>query len=286
MTNLQIQKADKLGLCFGVRRGMRLLKEAASKHGRIETLGPLAHNRLLVEALADLGVEPVDDLDQTHGKILAITTHGTTPAVLSEIEARRITIIDTTCPIVRKAQKTARELAEAGLDVVIFGDAEHSEVKGLLGWTGGKGMAALDANQLDSFRRLQARVGIVSQTTQTASAFLAFAGQLVNTLGPRAKEIRLINTLCQVTSAQQEAAVRLARNSDLVIVIGGSNSANVRHLVETCSSLVETHLVESAEELDESWLVGKRHIGITAGASTPDEAVEALAARLMSLCKS
>jgi len=283
MPNLKVEKAERLGLCFGVRRAMTLLTEAVRKHGRIETLGPLAHNRLLVEALAGLGVEPVHGLDQVRGRILAITTHGTSPAVLSEIRARRMDVIDTTCPIVRRAQKTARELAGAGYDVIIFGEAEHSEVRGLLGWTGGKGIATSDIDRLDDLPRPKARLALISQTTQTPSAFFGFAGQLIDRLGPKMEETRLVNTLCQVTCLQQEAAVRLARRNELVIVIGGSNSANVRHLVETCSPLVETHLIESAEELEESWLAGRQRIGITAGASTPDEAVEELTARLMSL---
>lgn len=283
MPNMQIEKARKLGLCFGVRRAIRLLKEAANRYGEIETLGPLAHNRLLVEALANLGVKPVNQLDQTQGRILAITTHGTSPAVLSEIRARHIGIIDTTCPIVGKAQSCAKELAEAGFDVIIFGEAEHSEVKGLIGWTGDKGIAALDAKELRGSKKSAPRLGVISQTTQTRSAFIRFARQLMSTLGPKTEEIRLVNTLCQVTQQQQEAAVALARRSQLMIVIGGRNSANVRHLVEMCSPLVETHLIERADEVDNSWLAGKHHIGIAAGASTPDEALDELTAKLSSL---
>jgi (E)-4-hydroxy-3-methyl-but-2-enyl pyrophosphate reductase len=283
MKNMKIEKAEKLGLCFGVRRAIKLLKEAANKYGEIETLGPVAHNRQLVEALANLGIKPISHLDQAQGRILAITTHGTSPGVLSEIKARNIHIIDTTCPIVRKAQNAAKELAEAGFDVIIFGDAKHSEVKGLLGWTGEKGMAALDMKQIDSSEKSLSRVGIISQTTQTQSAFIEFTRQLMGMVGPKIEEMRLVNTLCKVTQGQQEAAIRLARRSQLMIVIGGSNSANARHLVEICSPLVETHLVETAEEVDNSWLMGKHHIGITAGASTPDEAVEELIAKLRSL---
>jgi 4-hydroxy-3-methylbut-2-enyl diphosphate reductase len=283
MKNMKIEKAEKLGLCFGVRRAIKLLKEAANKYGEIETLGPLAHNRLLVEALANLRVKPINHLDQAQGRILAITTHGVSPAVLSEIGAHHIHIIDTTCPIVRKAQNAAKELAEAGFDVIIFGDAKHSEVKGLLGWTGEKGMAALDMKQIDSSEKSPSRLGIISQTTQTQSAFIEFTRQLMSMVGPKIEEMRLVNTLCKVTQGQQEAAIRLARRSQLMIVIGGSNSANARHLVEICSPLVETHLVETAEEVDNSWLMGKHHIGITAGASTPDEAVEELIAKLRSL---
>jgi 4-hydroxy-3-methylbut-2-enyl diphosphate reductase len=282
MKNMKIEKAEKLGLCFGVKRAIKLLKEAANKYGEIETLGPVAHNRLLVEALANLGIKPINHLDQAQGKILAITTHGTSPVILSEIRARHIHIIDTTCPIVRKAQNTAKELAEAGFDVIIFGEAEHSEVKGLLGWTGDKGIAALNVKQIDSSEKSPSRLGIISQTTQTQSAFIEFASQLVCVVGPKIEEMRLINTLCRVTQGQQEAAIGLAHRSQLMIVIGGSNSANAKHLVEICSPLVETHLVETAEEVDNSWLVGKHHIGITAGASTPDEAVEELIAKLRS----
>jgi len=283
MKNRRIEKAEKLGLCFGVRRAIRLLKEAANECGEIETLGPVAHNRLLVEALADLGVKPLNHLDQARGRILAITTHGTSPAVLSDIKARHIRIIDTTCPIVRKAQNAARELAEAGFDVIIFGDAEHSEVKGLLGWAGGKGIAALEIKQIGSTVNSSSRLGIISQTTQIQSAFIKFVRQLVGAVGPEIEEIRVVNTLCKVTQGQQEAALELAGKSELMIVIGGANSANARHLVEICSPLVETHAVETADEVKTSWLAGKRRIGITAGASTPDEAVEALVAKLRSL---
>jgi 4-hydroxy-3-methylbut-2-enyl diphosphate reductase len=280
---MKIEKAEKLGLCFGVKRAIKLLKEAANKYGEIETLGPLAHNRLLVEELTSLGIKPINHLDQAQGRNLAITTHGTSPVILSEIRARHINIIDTTCPIVRKAQNTAKELAEAGFDIIIFGNAEHSEVRGLLGWTGDRGIAALNMKQLEGSGKLPSRLGIISQTTQTQSAFIEFTRQLMDVIGPKIEEMRLINTLCKVTQDQQEAAIRLARRSQLMLVIGGSNSANARHLVEICSPLVETHLVEIAEEVDNSWLVGKHNIGITAGASTPDEAVEELIAKLRSL---
>jgi 4-hydroxy-3-methylbut-2-enyl diphosphate reductase len=283
MKNLRIQKADKLGLCFGVRRAVRLLKEAVHEYGEIETLGPLAHNRLLVEALAKLGIKPINRLDQAQGRILAITTHGVSPVVLSEIRARHIHVIDTTCPIVRKAQDAAKELADDGFEVFIFGDAKHSEVKGLLGWTGDKGIAALDMNQIYRSGKSPSRLGIISQTTQTQSDFIKFAKQLMDIFEPKIDEMRLVNTLCKVTLGQQEAALKLARKSQLMIVIGGGNSANARHLVEICSHLVETHLVETADEVDTSWLMGKHHIGITAGASTPDEAVEELIDKLRSL---
>ena len=281
---MKIEKAKKLGLCFGVRRAIKLLKQAVNQYGEIETLGPVAHNRRLVEALANLRIKPINQLDQAQGRILAITTHGVSPAILSEVKARQMHIIDTTCPIVRKAQNTAKGLAEAGFDVIIFGDTQHSEVKGLLGWTGDKGIAALDVAQISTLKKSLSRLGIISQTTQTQVAFIEFIRQLMNMVGPEIEEMRVVNTLCKVTQRQQEAALELARKTQLMIVVGGSNSANTRHLAEICSPLVETHLVETADEVDTSWLVNKQHIGVTAGASTPDEAVEELIAKLRSLC--
>ncbi|MFU8796027.1 MAG: 4-hydroxy-3-methylbut-2-enyl diphosphate reductase [Dehalococcoidia bacterium] len=280
---MKIEKAEKLGLCFGVRRAITMLKEAVSEHGEIETLGPVAHNRLLVETLGGLGVKLIERPESAQGKTLAITTHGTTPEVLAEIKARNIQVIDTTCPIVRRAQTAAKGLAEAGFYVVIFGQADHSEVKGLLGYTGNRGMAALSVGQLDDWEKTPSRLGILSQTTQTRSAFTDFASQLVSTVGPKTREIRVANTLCQVTQAQQEAAMRLARRSQMMIVIGGRYSANARHLVEICAPIVETHLVETDDEVESCWFSGKQHVGVTAGASTPDEAVDALIARLESL---
>ena len=294
---MEIEIAQELGLCFGVRRAIKLLKEAASKYGRIETLGPVAHNQQLIQELTKGGVKIVEDLDQAQNKILAITTHGVSPEVLSEIGARGIHIIDTTCPIVRKAQNAARELAHAGLDVIIFGEAKHSEVKGLLGWAGNKGIAALDVRQIVSYEQeaealsvakgqqspAPYRLGVISQTTQSQSAFVEFTTQLVAAFYSKLKEIRIVDTLCRTIRRRQEAAIRLAKRSELMIVIGSSSSANTRHLAELCSNIVETHLVESPLEVNNSWLTGKHRIGITTGASTPDEAIEELVAKLKSL---
>ena len=282
MRKMKVEKAEKLGLCSGVKRAVKLLKEAANKYGEIETLGPVTHNRLLVEALAGVGVKQINRLDQVRGKTLAITTHGVSPSVLSEIAALHIRVIDTTCPIVHKAQSAAKDLAEAGFEVVIFGDAEHSEVKGLLGWAGERGLAALDVERIRASGKPLRRLGIISQTTQTGPAFANFVRNLMELAAPDIEEMHLINTLCKVTQGQQEAAMRLARKTQLMIVIGGGGSANARHLVEICSPLVETHAVETADEVEASWLADKYHIGITAGASTPDKAVEDLVDRLES----
>jgi len=289
---MEIEKARELGLCFGVRRAIKLLKEAVREYGSIETLGPVAHNQQLMQALTKVGIKPIDNLEQVQGKILAVTTHGVSPQVLSQIEARHIKLVDTTCPIVLQAQNATKELVDSGFDVIIFGEAEHPEVKGLLGWAGNKGIAALEVKQLLAANKTTPyRLGIISQTTQNQSAFVEFIIQLIAALPSviareakqSLKEIRIINTLCQVTQRCQEEAIRLAQKKQLMIVIGGHDSANTKRLAEACSPIVETHQVEGASEVNRSWLAGKHHIGIVAGTSTPDEAIEEVVAKLKAL---
>jgi 4-hydroxy-3-methylbut-2-enyl diphosphate reductase len=280
---MEIEKARHLGLCFGIRRAIKLLRKAARGYGGIETLGPVAHNRHLVQKLAEVGIKPLDELEQVRGKILAITVHGVSPEVLSKIENCQLNIIDTTCPIVRNAQNTAKELAEAGFDVIIFGEAKHSEVKGLLGWADGKGIAVLDVKEISDPSQLSHRLGVISQTTQSQAAFAEFTRQLVATFSPKAKEIHVVNTLCRATRQRQEAAMKLARRNELMLVVGDRGSANTKRLVEVCLPIVETHLVEGANEVHNSWFTGKHRIGITAGASTPDEVIEEVISKLRSL---
>lgn len=282
---MEIEVAREIGLCFGVRRAITLLTEAASKYGKVEILGPVAHNQQLVQQLDKAGVKMVANLEDVRGEVIAIPTHGVGPDVLSKLEAPKLNIIDVTCPIVKRAQLAATKLARADFTVIIFGEAEHSEVKGLLGWTGGKGMAALSVNQIVSQMKQPppARLGIISQTTQNKTSFTNFVNQVITTFIPKTSEISIINTLCQAIQTRLEAAIKLAQKSQLIIVIGGRNSANTKRLAEACSAIVETHPVETAEEIQKSWLTDKHHIGITAGASTPDEAIQEVIAKLNSL---
>jgi len=295
MPNMEIEVAREIGLCFGIRQAIKLLTQAASKYGKVEILGPVAHNQRLVQQLHKAGVNMIASLEETTGKVVAIPTHGVSPDTVSQMEARKLHIIDATCPIVKRAQLAAAKLAQDDFTIIIFGEEEHSEVKALLGWARGKGIAALSVKQIITATQddatankekqslLSSRLGIISQTTQSEASFTRFTSQLISTLISKTTEIRIINTLCQAIQARLETATKLARKSQLVIVIGGHNSANTKRLAEACSSIVETRLVETAEEIAQSWLDGKHHIGITAGASTPDEAIQEVIAKLNSL---
>jgi 4-hydroxy-3-methylbut-2-enyl diphosphate reductase len=276
---MKVEKARELGFCFGVRRALRMIEDAAGRGQEIATLGPIVHNRTVVARLKALGVTVADSVEGLTGKVIAVSSHGVPPDVLEKIRQHDARFIDTTCPIVRSAQKAAHRLAASGYGVVIFGEASHPEVRGLLGWAGPAAVASMDAGVvlLDGLPR---RVGILAQTTQNRGEFVGFVNGLNLRMLPWMQELRVINTLCQETQKRQLAAVELAGESDLMIVVGGHNSANTRHLAEVCMPIVETHHIESADELDSRWLAGKESVGITAGASTPDEAIEQVMLRI------
>jgi len=283
---MEVRKARALGFCFGVRRAIRILEQASREHGGIETLGPAVHNQQVVDRLSGMEIRVAQSLEQARGGVVAITAHGVGPGVLAEIRARQLYVVDATCPIVRRAQRRARELSRAGFGVIIFGEVTHPEVKGLLGWADSKAVAALEGVELTSFSPLPRRLGVISQTTQSRSDFAQFVGELMAVLPPRVRELRIIDTICQATQKRQEAATELAQRSQLMVVIGGRDSANTRRLAEICSTVVETHRVEMASEIDEAWLKGKSSVGVTAGASTPNEAINEVVLRLKSFGES
>lgn len=282
MAKIKVEKAREYGSCFGVRRAIKIIDKAVKEYQEISTLGPIVHNRLVVTKLSESGVKVITDIDQVQDGVIAITSHGAPPQLLSQIQSRKLQVIDTTCPIVRSAQKAARKLADAGFRVIIFGEATHPEVKGLLGWAGDNAMATMNGAEVANME-LPPRLGIVSQTTQSQSRFVDFCNDVIKGVFPAVQEIRIVNTLCQETQKRQQAAVELAAGSDLMIVVGGHNSANTQRLAEVCEPLVETHLIETADEIRKGWLTGKRHIGVTAGASTPDEAIQEVIQQLQSL---
>lgn len=270
---MTIKKADKIGFCFGVKRAIDILEKVARERGGVETLGAVVHNRQVLQKLSEIGVQVARNVEDIRGDVVVTSSHGISPQLEEEIRARHIEIISTTCPFVLRAQVAARRLAEAGFLVVIFGDAEHPEVMGILGWTKGKGIAALDDKFVASLGQIPRRIGILSQTTQVPTQFTAFIRKLIDTAFIRDSEMRLIDTICHDIRERQAAAIELAGQMDMMLVVGGHHSANTNRLAELCSQITKTHLIETAAEIQPSWLEGKRRIGVTAGASTDEQTV-------------
>lgn len=282
---MEIIKARDMGFCFGVRRALEMMEEAVRKQGPMASLGSIVHNRQVVEQLGQQGVEVITDAAEAEGRPVAITAHGVGREVMEGMRRQGISVVDTTCPIVSRSQQWARRLTEDGFAVIVFGDPNHREVRGVLGWTGGKGLAVPDEACLDSLPRdLPSRMAVLSQTTETETRFASFVKRLLESHMDRVSELRVINTLCNATSSQQAAAQELARRVDLMIVIGGRDSANTRHLADIGRQEgVETYHVESALEIEPEWVNGRHSIGVTAGASTPDYVVDEVVAWLEKL---
>ena len=280
---LKIEKAAGIGFCFGVRRAVDILEKVARERGGVETLGAVVHNQQVLRRLAGMGVRLAQSVDDIQGDTVAIGAHGVNPQLEDELRARHINIINTTCPFVHRAQIAARRLAKSGFFVIIYGDAEHAEVRGVLGWADGKGVAALDERFIADFNHLPRRLGILSQTTQIPARFTEFVKKLIDSALAKDSELRIIDTICHDIRERQAAALKLASRVDLMLVIGGHASANTNRLAELCSTATKTYLVETAEELQPSWFQGQSYIGVTAGASTADETINEILMRLEAL---
>ncbi len=280
---MKIEKTREIGFCFGVKRAIDILERVSRERGGVETLGAVVHNQQVLQRLAEIGVRVAQGVGDIRGDAVAISSHGVAPSVEEEIRARHIDIVDTTCPFVHRLQTAARRLAENGFFVIIYGDADHTEVKGVLGWADGRGLATLDEKVIAKLDSLPRRLGILSQTTQIPAHFTEFVKRLIDSAFTKDSELRIIDTICHDIRKRQAVALELANRVDLMLVIGGHGSANTNRLAELCSTATETYLVETAEEIKPSWFQGKRHIGITSGASTAEQTIDGILARLEAL---
>jgi len=280
---VRIEKTREIGFCFGVKRAVEILEKVCRERGGVETLGAVVHNQQVLQRLAGIGVKVAKDIGDIQGEAVAISSHGVTPEIEDKIKARKIDIVDTTCPFVHRLQAAARRLAQAGFLVVIYGDADHTEVRGVLGWAEGKGLATLDEKDIFKLEPLPRRIGVLSQTTQIPADFVNFVKKLIDGAFTRDSELRVIDTICHDIRKRQAQALELAAKVDLMLVIGGKGSANTNRLAELCSAVTETHLVETAKDIKPEWFEGKQNIGVTSGASTAEATIEEVLARLESL---
>lgn len=279
---LVVEKAAGIGFCFGVKRCINTLEKAAQEHGQVESLGAPVHNQQVLNRLALHGVHIASTVDEIRGKIAAISAHGVGPSVEAELRSRFSKVFDTTCPFVHRTQIAARRLAKAGFFVIVYGEAEHPEVKGILGWAGGKGVATLE-HDFALTHQLPRRLGILSQTTSILPHFSEFAKKVIDAALVRDAEIRIIDTICHDMRERQQATLELARRVELMLVNGSRTSANTKHLVELCATATKTYLIETAEEIQPAWFQDCRHVGVTSGASTPEETINEVLAKLKTI---
>ena len=283
--NLQVNIAENAGACYGVQRALELAKNAAEsveENGaqntaqkskeQVHTLGPLIHNPRVVEGLEKQGIKVADTLEQAQSGTLILRSHGTAPELVNEAKTQGFTIVDATCPYVHKVQLQAKKLASEGFSVLIIGEKGHAEVESIRAW-GGENVVAIcdDAEKLPE--NLPQKLGVVIQTTQSQTRVQS----IINALKTRVKELRVEETVCAATQQRQEAAIALAKKSDVMIIIGGHNSGNTMRLAEVAREVCKrVYHIEQESEIELSWFNKHEKIGISAGASTPQEQIDAL----------
>ena len=276
---MEIILARSAGFCFGVKRATQMAFEAAEHHSKICSLGPIIHSPQLVDKLAGKGVSVIRQVEEIPEGAVIIRSHGVTATELDSIQERQLSIIDATCPFVKKAQEHVALLHREGYTIVLLGDKDHPEVQGLVSYAEGEVFVVATRGEAERVPR-RGRMGVLAQTTQSQENLRA----VVDACLGRCKELRVFNTICDATMVRQEEARTVARQSDLVLVVGGYNSANTTRLARICREIQpHTRHVETAAQIDPAWLPGVEKVGITAGASTPcwiiDEVVEKLAGR-------
>jgi small subunit ribosomal protein S1 len=275
---MEIFLADKAGFCFGVKRAINTAFANAGK-GNVYCLGPLIHNPQEVDRLLAAGVRTVEDFSSLiPGDYLIIRSHGVPPLVLAQARERGLKIIDLTCPFVSKAQRDAELLQKEGYQVVVIGEKQHPEVQSILGHAGDDAVVVETADDVEGMT-FHHRLGVVAQTTQSYSNF----SEIVLKLLSLSKELKVFNTICHSTKERQNAARVLAGQVDVMLVVGGRNSANTTRLVSVCRQEGKpTYHIEVADEIRPEWLKGASKVGVTAGASTPDWVVEGVMKKLKS----
>ena len=269
---MEVIVASSAGFCYGVKRALDTVLSASKASGRaMFILGPLIHNPQVIEDLERQGVKSVKALSGIPaGSTLVMPSHGVPQEVMVEANESGLEIIDVTCPFVRKVHDLARSLVKQGYQVVVLGDEGHTEVKGIMSMAGDDAIAVSDVGELAG-RSLKGQVGLIAQTTQTLERYQQVAAKLSSL----AYELRAYNTICNATSDRQKAALDVAQRVDVMIIVGGRNSANTKRLAEICTGTgVPSHHVEVSEELQGSWFTRAAKVGITAGASTPDWIIE------------
>ena len=276
----RVEVASESGACYGVERALELVERVSREAtGQVHTLGPLIHNPSVVSALEKMGVTVVENpAEAAPGSTLVLRTHGVTPEVEQAARDAGLAVSDATCPFVTRVHRLVEKLAADGYQVMIVGEEGHPEVEGTRGHVP-DAPVVLTASDVDALE-VSRRVALVVQTTLAVDDLR----NVVDALVGRCDELRVCNTICDATSKRQAAAAELADRADVMIVVGGRNSANTNHLADICRSRATTHHVESPSEVDSAWFSGAELVGITAGASTPRSQVEEMREHVARLC--
>lgn len=274
---MEIRVAQNSGLCYGVKRALRIaLKTREHKIGEVYTLGDLIHNPQVISDLRKQGIRTINALDQIQSGTIIIRSHGISPQIYSQIEQKNIEIVDATCPIVKKIQKLVESLAVQDDEIIIVGNREHPEIKGLIGYSRGKGLIIESEKQAKELPQKRRR-SVLVQSTQDVHLFKRIVAALIE----RTRELDVHNTICQSTQIRQKSTSELASQVDVLFIIGGQNSSNTNKLYKISKRILSnTYFVEKADQITPDMLKGAKKIGLSGGASTPPKAIQEAAVKI------
>ena len=264
---MKVKLASNYGFCFGVKRAIKIAEDYKDS----ATMGPLIHNQDEINRLKnDFNVGLYNNLsDVKENDTVIIRTHGIPKNDLKNLRKLNAKVINATCPFVTTPQQIVKKMSKEGYSILIFGDADHPEVKGVQSYGENQEDVhiILEPSDLDNIIFKQNKIATVAQTTKKKEKYL----EIVNSLILKNKEVRVFNTICDATFENQDAARDLSKEVDVMIVIGGKNSSNTKQLHSIClENCLNSYLIENETELDNSWFLQKKLCGVTAGASTPD----------------
>ncbi len=279
---MEIIIAKNSGLCYGVQRALQMAKETRKrKTGKVFTFGDLIHNPQVILDLEKQGIQSIDDLDKIEEGTVIIRSHGVSPEIYDILTKKKIEILDATCPIVKRIQKQVAALAKKEEEIIIVGNKEHPEIKGLIGYSKKKGIIIENASQAEILPNKKRRA-VLAQSTQDLFFFMAVVAALIE----RTEELKVFNTICRSTQTRQKSTSELASCVDTLFIIGGKNSSNTQKLYQISRRILpNTHFIEEAEQITPAMVKGAKKIGLSGGASTPPEAIQEAVAKIKSSYK-
>ena len=269
---MRINIAKSSGFCFGVKRALDIVKEIAKNQKDVVMLGDIVHNERVIKEITKLGIKKINKLSKNGNKVLIIRAHGEPKRIFDLAKKFNYKIIDATCPMVKEIHRIVKDMEEKGYFIIVIGDKNHDEVRGIIGQLNKKAMVIEDIKDIDinKIKKLK-KVAVVVQSTQELDKVL----KIVEVLKRYIKELKFFNTICMPTRIKQKEIKKMPKKNDCMIIIGSKKSANTKRLYEISKKLNQkTYWVNSAGEIKELWLKNVNTIGITAGASTPDETIK------------
>lgn len=263
---IKIITAKFMGFCPGVKRAWSLAeKTIQGKTNHVYILGELIHNKQAIEKLEKWGIKTINSLEEIKGKgVVIIRAHGEPPQTFQKLKKLNLKIVNTTCPSVARVQKLANQLEKEGYQVIVCGEKDHPEAIATIGYT----KKGLIVGSVEEAKRISSskKIGIISQTTFSPAVFQ----EICRFLKKKSAGFKSLGTICNITQMAQKEAQKMAKQVDLMIVVGGKHSSNTKRLAEVCREIVSTYHIETAQELKKSWFKKAKKIGLTAGASTPE----------------